>query len=170
MFVNLVRNDDREIAFRRSKAVRYAILFILAAVDVYFYVYFSEQISMTHVGDGEYVWCVPMLIIVIINFLVMRYAGPDDLVLDIDRQTYTHTTGYPFFARSVTGTFGDFYGLCVRPIKNRRKAVIAHRVELDWNTPGHKPLVLAETGTLQEARTEQHLLARRLGSIPIEKD
>jgi hypothetical protein len=170
MFVNLVKSDDREIAFRRSKAVRNAILFILVAIDVYFYLLFKQQISWTPVGDNEYVWCVPILLIVIINFRVLRYAGPDDLVLDIDRQSYTHTTGYPLFPRSVTGTFGDFYGLCVRPIKNRRNAVVAHRVELDWNTPDHKALVLAETGTLQEARTEQHMLARRLGSIPIEKD
>jgi hypothetical protein len=170
MFVNLVRSNDREIAFKRSKAVRNAILFILIAIDSYFYLYFAEQIRMTPVGENEYVWCVPILLIVIINSLALRYAGPDDLVLDIDNQTYTHTTGFPLFSRSVTGTFGDFYGLCVRPIKNRRNVIVAHRVELDWNKPGHKALILAETGSLQEARTEQHLLARRLGSIPIEKD
>jgi len=170
MFVNLVKSDDREIAFRRSAAVRNAILFILIAMDIYFYILFAEQIRMTPVGENEYVWCIPILIIVIINFRALWYAGPNDLVLDIDRQSYTHTTGLPLFPRSVTGTFGDFYGLCVRPVKNRRRAIVAYRVELDWNTPGHKALVLAETGTLQEARTEQHVLARRLGSIPIEKD
>ncbi len=100
MFVNLVRSDDREIAFRRSRAVRNAILFILVAIDTYFYLLFAEQIRMTPVGDNEYVWCIPILLIVIINSRVLRYAGPDDLVLDIDKQSYTHTTGYPMFPRS----------------------------------------------------------------------
>jgi hypothetical protein len=170
MFVNLVRNDDREIAFKRSMAARWAILFILAAANCYCYIFFKEAIRMAPVGQDEYVWCVPILLIVIINFQVLKYAGPNDLILDIERQTYTHTTGYPLYPRLISGTFGDFYGLCVRPTRNRRREIISHRVELDWNTPGHHPLVMAEAKTLEEARTEQHLLARRLGSIPIEKD
>lgn len=170
MFVNLVRSDEKEIAFRRSNAVRTAVLLILVAINCLCYIYFKEQIRLTPVGEYEYVWCVPILIVIIIDTQILRYAGPDDLVLDISRQSYTHTTGFPFFPRSVSGTFGDFYGLCVRSIKNRRGVVMSHRVELDWNTPDHKPLVLAEASTLEEARAEQHELAHRLGSIPIEKN
>ena len=170
MFVNLVKSNDREIVFKRSMPVRNAILLILVAIDSLCYLYFAEQIRVTPVGENEYVWCVPILLVVVINFYLLRFAGPNDLVLNIDRQSYTRTTGYPMFPRVVSGSFGDFYGLCIRGTKNRRQVVVSHRVELDWNTPDHKPLVLAETVTFEEAFAEQRELARRLGSIPVEKD
>jgi len=170
MFVNLVRSDDKEIAFRRSTPVRNAILLILAALDCLAYFFFAEQIRVTAIGENEYVWCVPILIVIIINYYMLRFAGPDDLVLDIDRQGYSHTKGYPFFPRTVTGTFGDFYGMCVRSVKNRRGVDVLFRVELDWNAPDRKPLILAEARSLSQALDDQHELALRLATIPIAKD
>ncbi len=172
MFVSMVRDDDKEIAFKRSPGVRNAILLILGAVDVGSYLFFAEQIRQIPIGDYEkqYVWCVPILMVVIFNFLGMRYAGPKDLVLDIDQQTYTYVSGYPMFPKIVSGTFGDFYGLCVRPIKNRNRKIVCYQVELDWNAPDLPPLVLLKTNSADEAHTQQNMYAHRLISIPVAKD
>ena len=170
MFVNLVRNDDKEIAFRRPHAVRSAILLILISIDCLCYFMFAEQIRITPVGTNEYVLVVPMLAVVLLNYKMAKYGGPDDLVLDLSRHTYTKTLGYPFFPRKRTGSFGDFYGLCVRTVKNRKRKPVAYRVELDWNNPELESLVLAEAATMDQALDAQHELAIRLATIPIAKD
>lgn len=170
MFVNLVRNDDKEIAFRRPQAVRNAILLILIAIDCLCYFMFAEQIRITPVGENEYVWCMPMLFVVLLNFKMAKYGGPDDLVLDLNRHTYTKTSGYPLFPRKRTSNFGDFYGLCIRTVKNRKRKPVAYRVELDWNNPELDPLVLAEAATMDQALAAQRELAIRLATIPIAKD
>ena len=172
MFVSMVRNDDSEISFRRSAGVRNAILLIFGALDVWSYIYFANQIKQIPIGDYEkqYAYCVPILMVVILNVLGLKFSGPSDLVLDIDRQLYTYTTGYPWLPKVATGSFGDFYGLCVRPIKNRNKKIVYYQVELDWNAPDLPSLVLCKTNSATEAHAQQNMYAHRLVSIPVAKD
>ncbi len=170
MFVNLVKTDESKIVYRRSLAVRFAILLILGSFDVFSYIAFKYQISVIPFGDNEYVYSVPILLVVLINYVTLRFTGPDDLELDISRQSYIKRVGYPMFAKVQTGSFGDFYGLCVRPVTNRKKVIKSYQIELDWNTPDSKSLVLAETRSSEEATAELHKLAHRLGDIPIAKE
>ena len=170
MLVHMVKDDAEEIVFQRSMAVRAGLSIILVVLDVMCYLYFAQQISGTKPGDNPYVWSIPMLLVIVVNALGLRFIGPDELKLHIARQGYTITKGLPFFARITTGSFGDFYGLCVRPHKNKRGDIFHYTIELDWNAPDRQPCILAEADTIKEAQQKQQEYAARLVTVPLAKD
>ena len=40
-------------------------------------------------------------------------SGPDDIEFDLEQKTYRHTKGWPWFAKTRTGTMKDFWGVYV---------------------------------------------------------
>lgn len=42
----------------------------------------------------------------------LRFSGPEDLVLNIENQTYRRTTGWPIFPTNFSGRWEDMHELC----------------------------------------------------------
>ena len=56
--------------------------------------------------------------------LMFRVAGPEDLYLDMEQQTYRLVRGWPFFAQTRSGTWKDFWGVWVGSTSGSNKSYL----------------------------------------------
>ncbi len=52
-----------------------------------------------------------LVICVPISILSLWFSGPDDISFDLEQKTYRWVKGYPFLARTRTGSFEDLWGV-----------------------------------------------------------
>ena len=82
---------------------------------------------------------------------------------NLRKGVYTAKQGFLFFARPVSGTFQEFYGLCIRPNKNKYGWTIGYRIELDWADDKRGPFELVSSLNKEKALDRQRELAAKLG-------
>lgn len=91
------------------------------------------------------------LLIGLMAVALMGLAQPEQLRLDLQRQTYRCTRGWPLFRRQWTGEFSDFTGLDVNIISNLGSGTHFY-TRLLWKTPANRTFTLGIFGTQEEAK------------------
>ena len=168
MFVNIRKNDSVELVVDRAMGWR-VTMFVLVVVVTAFFSILMARIPGPTAPQGtasppsiNVMW----LIVIAIDALILWYASPHELRCNLRRGTYSAKRGFLFVARPVSGTFQDFYGLCLRPNKNKYGWTVSYRIDLDWNDKRHSPFELASFVGLEKAQRVQQELAAKLGNLP----
>jgi len=166
LFVNVSKSDTVELAMERAMGWR-IFMYILAVVVTLFFAFLLGQIpgapalppGTINPPPFNIMW----LIVAGIDALILWYASPYEIRFNLRKGTYSGKTGFLIFVKPFSGTFQEFYGLCIRPNKNKRGWTIGYRIELDWNVPNRGPFELISSLSLEKAQMKQQELAAKLG-------
>lgn len=164
MFINVVRNDTIELVAERAAGWR-IFTYVFAVVVVAFFGILMAQIPGPPVPRGTVpvpTFNVMWLFVFAIVGLILWFGSPHEIRFNLRKGTYTARQGFLFFSKPITGTFQDFYGLCIRPNRNKRGWIVGYRIELDWNDPKRGPFELVSSLNLDKARLKQQEIAAKL--------
>lgn len=171
MFIQVKRSDTVEMVLERSHTERIVLYGVAIAVPIFFGA-MLWQIAVSSGVGGKVNWAVMSptnvmwWIVIALEALILWFAGPHYLRLNFQQNVYHARTGPLFTPRSYSGSFADFYGLCIRPVYNKRMSQVGYRVDLDWKVAHRAPFDLGSFTTLQKAQERQRLLSVRMGNLP----
>ena len=100
------------MTFRKSIIVKAGLTFIglVFALGCPFIIWL--EMAQSHTVDFGFL-AFMVLSGVGIGTIMFSLFGPDDITFDLDGKTYRRVWGWPFFAKTRTGTWKDFWGVFV---------------------------------------------------------
>ena len=99
------------MTFRKSIIVKVGLTFIglVFALGMPF----ISWLEMVQSHTVDFAWAFIGLSGVGVGAIMFSLSGPDDITFDLERKTYHRVWGWPFFAKTRTGTWNDFWGVFV---------------------------------------------------------
>lgn len=168
MFIHLVKNDRTEIRLERSRTEQIVLYAIAVVVPLFFGIMMVVIANTSNapigalLSPGNVIWW----IVAALEVLILWHAGPHAITFDMQRKTYRASTGPLFKIRSYAGSWADFYGLCLRPVHDKRLRVVGYRVDLDWQDQSRPAFALGSFVTIKGAEERQHAIAAKLDNLP----
>ena len=88
---------------------------------------------------------------------------------DLKSKRFTARKGFPFFAKTFSGSFQEMSGLALKTVKNRYGHAVGYSVDLEWNLPERPAFELIRSGNLDKARNLQAEFSQKMGIPAVEE-
>ena len=122
----------------------------------------SERSPADILGNTMQFLLVSLLGLCFPTLLFLHYAGPADLILDLDRRTYRFRRGFPLLASWQSGPLEDIADLRVKTVTS--SSTTSSLLLLDWKNTQAAPWSLGD-GRVASRRPFQMMVSRDAGRV-----